>query len=141
MRHLILSACVALVLTGSWFAADQRGLTLSAVASDVRGFRLGAQEEPTTPTTKAVAEQSITIVNEALKTGKMGELDTVFAEDYVDHSQEPDEPSGIEGMEEDLRETREVMPDARYTILDLIAEGDKVVVRGTLRGTPDPDLF
>ncbi len=141
MRHLVLSACVALVLAGSWFAADQRGLTLAAVAADVRGFRLGAQEEPTTPATKAVAEQTFKIVNEALKTGKMRNLDTVMAVDYVDHSAEPGEDPGLEGMKEDLRETRKVLPDARYTVLDMIVEGEKVAVRCTLRGTPDPDMF
>ncbi len=141
MGHLILFACVAVALAGSWFAAGQRGLTLGAVAADVRGFRLGGQEEPVAPSPKAVAERTFEVVNEALKTGKMRGLDTVFAVDYVDHSAEPGEDGGLEGMKKHVREVREILPDARYTVLDMVAEGEKVVVRCTLRGTPDPDAL
>ena len=141
VRQLILFACVALALAGSWFAADQQGLSLGAVAADVRGFRLGTQEEPATPSTKVVVEETFKVVNEALKTGKMRELDTVFAVDFVNRSVEPGKDPSLKGLKEDLRETRKALPDARYTVLDMIAEGEKVVVRCTLRGTPNPDAF
>ncbi len=37
-------------------------------------------------------------------------------------------------------ETHNALPDAHFTIDDMIAEGDKVVVRGTFRGTNTGDI-
>jgi predicted ester cyclase len=47
----------------------------------------------------------------------------------------------MEGMRQDYRALHTAFPDLRYTVDDILAEGDKVVVRGTLRGTHTGSLF
>ncbi len=63
-----------------------------------------------------------------------GEL---FTDDFVDH--DPDDPegrvSGIEGAKEEVGVYIAAFPDMEVSVDDLFAEGDRVAVRGTLRGT------
>jgi len=69
---------------------------------------------------------------EALKNPDL--LDEVYAADVVWH--EPDrEIHGIEEAKQFVSMYRTAMPDVNVTIEDVIAEGDKVVTRVTLRGT------
>jgi len=67
--------------------------------------------------------------------------DEVFAADVVDHSPAiPDQPPGREGEKQALDAFRSAFPNLRVTTEDLIAEGDKVVLRWTARGTHEGDL-
>jgi len=69
---------------------------------------------------------------EALKNPDL--LDEVYAADVVWH--EPDrEIHGIEEAKQFVSMYRTAMPDVNVTVEDMIAEGDKVVTRVTLRGT------
>ena len=61
-------------------------------------------------------------------------LEEVYAADVVWH--EPDrEIHGIEEAKQFVSMYRTAMPDVNVTVEDMIAEGDKVVTRVTLRGT------
>ncbi|WIG61123.1 MAG: hypothetical protein OJF49_003871 [Ktedonobacterales bacterium] len=62
-------------------------------------------------------------------------LDEFIAPDAVDHSAPPGAPGGIEGARQFADMLLTAFPDMRYTVEDLIAEGDKVVARLTTRGT------
>ena len=67
--------------------------------------------------------------------------DEVFADDIVDHSPAvPDQPPGREGQKRALTAFRSAFPDLRVTTEDIIAEGDKVVLRWTARGTHRGEL-
>jgi steroid delta-isomerase-like uncharacterized protein len=61
----------------------------------------------------------------------------LFTEDFVDH--DPDDPdgrvSGVNGAMEEVGVYISAFPDMRVSVDDLFAEGDRVAVRGTLRGT------
>lgn len=61
----------------------------------------------------------------------------LFTEDFVDHDPEDPEgrPSGIEGAKEEVGAYIAAFPDMRVSVDDLFGEGDRIVVRGTLRGT------
>ena len=63
--------------------------------------------------------------------------DVNFAQDFVDHGADvpPGTPPGPQGAKEYVGSALERYPDMHVTIDDIIAEGDKVVVRNTWTGT------
>ncbi len=61
--------------------------------------------------------------------------DELIAEHYISHSGMDTEVFGPEGIKKSAALQHAAFPDLQTTIEDLIAEGDKVVVRGTDRGT------
>ncbi len=61
-------------------------------------------------------------------------LDELFAPDFVNH--DSGAPTGDrEGLKQLLAGGLSAFPDLQATIADMVAEGDKVVVRSTLHGT------
>src|SRR5919109_1903816 len=63
-------------------------------------------------------------------------VDELIAVDYIDHNPVlPDMAPGREGVKQTNALLRAAFPDARHTIEDQIAEGDKVVTRVTARAT------
>ncbi len=60
--------------------------------------------------------------------------DRFIAPDFVDHNPLPGQPPGPEGVKWVNMTLHEAHSDLRFTVDDVIAEGDKVVVRWTLRG-------
>lgn len=61
--------------------------------------------------------------------------------DFFDHTNPPGLQHGLEGHKAIVRIFRAVFPDLDWHIDDLIAEGDKVVARTTMRGTQLGDFF
>jgi len=66
--------------------------------------------------------------------------DVNFARDFVDHGADvpPGTPPGPAGAKQYVAGALKKFPDLKVTIEDIIAEGDKVVVRNVWRCT-DPD--
>jgi steroid delta-isomerase-like uncharacterized protein len=74
--------------------------------------------------------------------GKLGLVDELLAPDYVNHSPGmPGQPEGPEGVKAIVSVFRAGMPDLRVVIEDMIAEGDKVVMRYRIEGTHEGELF
>ncbi len=68
--------------------------------------------------------------------GNLDVADELYAENFVDHNPvDPDLPSGIEGFKQMVPMFRTAFPDMQFTIEDLIAKGDKVVSRLSIRAT------
>jgi len=68
--------------------------------------------------------------------GNLDVADEFSAENFVDHNPvDPNLPSGIEGFKQMVPMFRTAFPDIQFTIEDMIAEGDKVVSRLTIRAT------
>src|SRR5260370_21436521 len=63
--------------------------------------------------------------------------DRNFAADYQEHGSDvpPGSPPGPEGPKQYLARAFERFPDIKVTIEDIVAEGDKVVVRNTWRAS------
>ena len=59
----------------------------------------------------------------------------VVATDVVDHNTPPGWPLGLEGHHQVVVMVRNAFPDLQITLEDVIAEGDKVVDRWTIRAT------
>ncbi len=74
------------------------------------------------------------VIEESINRGNLDVIDDVFAPDFVDRSTEEQVP-GPEGVRQFISAVRAGFPDLRVTIDDLIAEGDKVVIRTTWQGT------
>jgi len=74
------------------------------------------------------------LIEEAWNQGNPDVIDELVSLDYVLHIDAPG-PPGREGYKRDVLMHRTAFPDLRFTIEDMVAEGDKVVLRATLRGT------
>jgi predicted ester cyclase len=66
--------------------------------------------------------------------------DVNFAAEFVDHGADvpPGTPAGPAGAKQYVGNALKKFPDMRVTIEDMVAEGDKVVVRNVWRAT-DPE--
>jgi len=85
-----------------------------------------------------VSEENKAVVRRWLEDGMNGRdlaiIDELIAPDYANHSPR----LGVVGREYTARETAEFFigfPDWQTTIDDVVAEGEKVVVRRTVQGT------
>ena len=75
------------------------------------------------------------VVNE-LNKGKFDFIDDVFSPDFAFYSPtSPNWPRGLEGARKMITQLRSILPDVHATVEDIFAEGDKVAVRWTFRGT------
>ncbi len=72
---------------------------------------------------------------EMLNPGNADVGDELFAVDAVDHAAFPDQVAGREGFKQAVRIVHGAFPGIHYTVEDMIAEGDRVATRWTLRGT------
>jgi steroid delta-isomerase-like uncharacterized protein len=68
-------------------------------------------------------------------TGNLDAVEEIIGPDYVSYEPTSGEVRGIEGAKQFAATYREAFPDLQTTIEDMVAEGDKVVVRFTGRGT------
>jgi len=70
--------------------------------------------------------------------GVVGEL---VGSEFVGHEMPPGTPRGPVGFKQFYDSLRLAFPDLRYTVDDVIAEGDRVVVRWTWRCTHQGDFM
>jgi len=74
------------------------------------------------------------VFEEGLNQGRLEVVDELFSTRFVDHST-PEQVAGAKGVKEYFAAVRGGFPDIRVSIEDMVAEGEKVVVRTTWRGT------
>ena len=75
------------------------------------------------------------IFEEVIPAGDDAAMRELVAPEWVDHDPLPGQPAGPEGPEYVVTTMHTAYPDLRFTIDDLVAEGDRVVIRWTLQGT------
>src|SRR5205814_1904127 len=71
---------------------------------------------------------------EVLGEGSVDRLDQMVVQDYNEHDPLPGQGEGLTGLKTRVRMLRDAF-GPKFTIEDIIAEGDKVVVRWTSSGT------
>ena len=71
----------------------------------------------------------------AIDEGDLAGADDLIAADLVDHGSLPGFGPGGEGFKQFFALWRAAFPDSRFTVEDLIAEGDRVAARVTVWGT------
>ena len=81
------------------------------------------------------------MVDEVVNAGNLDLIDELLAPDFVDHSAPPGVPPTREGVKELMAMLRSAFPDLNATIEDVIAEGDKVVLRTRAHGTMQGELM
>jgi len=80
------------------------------------------------------------LFEEVLNQKRLDRADAFIAHDYVDHTGRPGQAPGLEGAKQVWAMLFAASPDPRTTIEDLIAVGDKVVVRWTAEGIHQGEL-
>lgn len=75
------------------------------------------------------------LMEEDISQGDAQVAAAIIHPDFVDHTNPPGMQHGLEGHTAIVQLFRTVFPDLVWHIDDLIAEGDKVVARTTMRGT------
>ena len=84
---------------------------------------------------KAIARR---FLDELWNRSNFGLVDQLLASDYDGHSSTV--IRGPEGAMEFVPRLRNAFPDFQFSILDQIAEGDKVATRWTIRGTHEGEF-
>ena len=75
-------------------------------------------------------------IEEIFNQGNMNLADEILAPDFVEHEQlPPGIPNDREGVKVLTSMMRSAFPDFKATIEDILADGDKVVIRMTWSGT------
>jgi steroid delta-isomerase-like uncharacterized protein len=80
------------------------------------------------------------VYEEALNKRDLEVLDELVARDYIEHDPLPGQGTGLQGVKDRYRIIIDAL-DPTFTIEDVIAEGDKVVVRWMNSGTNVGDFF
>jgi predicted ester cyclase len=79
---------------------------------------------------------------EEVVTGRHVEIiDQLIAEDFVDHGGYPGQAPGLESARAYVSACHKGSSDVLYTVEDIFAEDDRVVVRWSVTGTHDGDYF
>jgi steroid delta-isomerase-like uncharacterized protein len=81
------------------------------------------------------------LLEEDISRGDEAVAERIIYPDFVDHTNPPGMQHGLNGHKAIVRLFRAAFPDQWWQIEDLIAEGDKVVARTTMRGTHRGDFF
>lgn len=92
-----------------------------------------------------LAEQSKAVIRRAYEEiwnqRNVEVVDEIVAEDFLNYAAPPDRQRGRQGLKEVVRMFESAFPDFRYEVEDVIAEGEKVVVRDVFRGTHEGDFL
>jgi steroid delta-isomerase-like uncharacterized protein len=81
------------------------------------------------------------LMEDDLSQGNEAVAEAIIAPDFLDHTNPPDMQHGIDGHRAIVRLFRTSFPDMRWEIEDMLADGDKVVVRTMMRGTHIGEFF
>ncbi len=88
---------------------------------------------------KAIVQR---LFEEVFNERRLDRADELVAPDYLDHAAVPGQGPGLEGAKQQRWAMYfAAIPDLHSTIDDLVAEGDKVVVRYTGEGTQQGELL
>ncbi len=113
-----LGLVVVVILIGSWVAADL------LIRRDSDSYKVLVRR-----------------VYDAFGSGSVDLLDEVVAVDFRDHDPMPGQAEGLAGLKQAVSLFRVAFPDGEMLVDDMVAEGNKVVSRVTLRGTQRGDFF
>ena len=72
--------------------------------------------------------------------GDAAAIDELFAADVADHNAFPGQPSGAEGVKQIVTLFRAAFPDLQITNEEILADGDRAVLRWSAQGTHEGEL-
>jgi steroid delta-isomerase-like uncharacterized protein len=88
-----------------------------------------------TEANKAAARRFFEVFEAILHTGNFAPLDELFAANYVNYLPGAPAPLDRQAWEQAITLFRTAFPDLQLTVEEMIAEGDTVASRFTMRGT------
>lgn len=74
-------------------------------------------------------------VEEVLNKGNLALIDELFAPTFIDHDSSMPEAKGPAGVKRLAAMVRDSFSDLQFMVEDMVAEGDRVVYRYSVRGT------
>ena len=80
-------------------------------------------------------------IYDSFSSGGVDLLDEVVAADFRDRDPMPGQAAGLPGLKQAVGLFRAAFPDGEIVVDELLADGDKVVARVTLRGTQHGEFF
>lgn len=80
-------------------------------------------------------------VDELYNKGNIAVVYENMAPDYINHTARPPIAPDREGFVQEALHLRIAFPDLRFTVEDLLVEGDKGVMRWTMTGTHGGDFY
>jgi steroid delta-isomerase-like uncharacterized protein len=80
------------------------------------------------------------IWDELVNGGRLDSLEELVRHDFIDHAPLPGLASDLDGLRQRLQILHRAFPDFRSAIIDLVAEGDKVVAFVLSEGTHQHDF-
>jgi steroid delta-isomerase-like uncharacterized protein len=127
--------------------ADFRKLMFTAVAVAALGITSGTtgcnQPAPEENKGNAMAdstrmaneEMAKQFVDEVFNKGNMAFIDEHTAADFVEHTPSPGQEQGVESFKKFVAAWREAMPDLKFTVNEVVSEGDLVAIHVSQSGT------
>ena len=119
MKHLLALLTVSSLLLSSCMKKDTSSSEASVKADSVKLKNI----------------EDFRAVNDIFNSGKYDGLDKYIESNFVDHQAEPGQKPGLQGLKEIMTQFRAAFPDLKFTINDIVAEGDKVWALSTMTGT------
>ena len=119
MKHLLALVAISAVLLSSCAKKDT-GASESSLKAD---------------STKLKNIEGYRAVTDMFNSGKMEGLDKYIDANFQEHQMEPGMKPGLAGLKENMTNFRAAFPDLKFTINDIVAEGDKVWALSTMTGT------
>jgi steroid delta-isomerase-like uncharacterized protein len=79
--------------------------------------------------------------DELINKGNFALLEELVHPDYVDYTLPPGWPTDRAGLRQQIAYFRSAFPDLQVTVEEMVAEGDTVAERQTMRGTHQGEFF
>ncbi len=90
---------------------------------------------------KAVVQR---VYEQIFNQGNLDQIEELISPDMVDHETPPPGMEGLEDIEvlrQFVKVSHDALPDLQFTVEDMIAEGEKVAARYTMRGTHQAEFM
>ncbi|HLI09773.1 MAG TPA: ester cyclase [Ktedonobacteraceae bacterium] len=81
------------------------------------------------------------VFDDLFSQGKLDAADEIYAPDHTSHDAQAPGVNGAAAMKHYIGMYRAAFPDLHMAVDDIVAEGDKVVIRWTARGTHRGELM
>jgi steroid delta-isomerase-like uncharacterized protein len=79
--------------------------------------------------------------DEVVNGGNVDLIDELLTDDFVEHEEFPGLEPNREGVKQFFRTFRSAFPDGTFSVEEMIAEGDTVATRVTIRGTHEGEFL
>jgi steroid delta-isomerase-like uncharacterized protein len=120
MKHLLTLLCISSLLLVSCMKKESVGSTESSLKAD---------------SVKLKNIEGFKAVNDIFNTGKFDGLDTYIEANFTEHELREGAMPGLAGLKKQMTDFRAAFPDIKFTVNDVVAEGDKVWGLITITGT------